>query len=460
MTIHAALYSSQNFYKGVFAVKEKGIDTQKEEMLRRFALISPLLEEGLCAAELAQRRCLLLSREEISERTLRRWVESYKKKGFDGLVRRERKDKGQSKSISPEALELAEQMRRELPRRSAGLICDLLQREGHKAARSTLERHLRLKGLSGRQLAVEAKGGGATRRFVRVGRNTLWQSDLKYGPYLPTAENPKKKFRTYLLVIIDDATRLVVHGEFYSDQKLPILEDGLRKAILRYGAPNSLYVDNGKIFTSLWLRLACARLNIRHLKTRPYSPEAKGKVERFNRTVENFLSELTLQKVDTLDELNRLFSAWLSEGYNNKPHSALDEKTPLEVFSADSAPLRFHNIEALAEVFLHEAERVVDKTGCLSLNGKLYDAGVEWMRKKVTVRFDPFHLEEIQLWYEREQKKLIRGAQIGEYNATQKVSCEKVEQSAESRVLKAFVADQQKHFKKKMGAFQLSQGAE
>jgi transposase InsO family protein len=62
----------------------------------------------------------------------------------------------------------------------------------------------------------------------------------------------------------------------YADQKLPILEDGLRKAILRYGAPKSLYVDNGKIFTSTWLQLACARLNIRHLKTRPYSPEAKG----------------------------------------------------------------------------------------------------------------------------------------------------------------------------------------
>jgi transposase InsO family protein len=460
MAAHAVLYSSQNFCKGVFAVKEKGIDNQREETLKRFALISPLLEEGICAAELARRRCLLLEREGISERTLRRWVESYKKGGFDALARRERSDKGQSKSISPKALELAEQMRRELPRRSAGLICDLLGREGHKVARSTLERHLRLKGLSGRQLASEAKRGGATRRFVRIGRNSLWQSDVKYGPYLPDPNNPKKKCRTYLLVIIDDATRLVVHGEFYNDQKLPILEDGLRKAILRYGTPNSLYVDNGKIFTSLWLKLACARLNIRHLKTRPYSPEAKGKVERFNRTVESFLSELSLQKADTLDELNRLFSAWLSEGYNNKPHSALDKKTPLEVFSSDSAPLRFQSIETLAETFLHEAERVVDKTGCLSFNGKLYDAGVEWMRKKVTVRFDPFHLEEIQLWHGGEQKKLIRAARIGEYNVTQKVSCEKVEQSAESRVLKAFAEDQQKQFKKKMGAFQLAQEVE
>ena len=346
-------------------------------------------------------------------------------------------------------------MRRELPRRSAGLLCKLLEQEGYTVARSTLERHLRLKGLSGKQLAADAKTGGATRRFVRVGRNTLWQSDVKYGPYLPDPNNPKKKIRTYLLVIIDDATRLVVHAEFYADQKLPILEDGLRKAILRYGAPRSFYVDNGKIFTSTWLQLACAKLNIRHLKTRPYSPEAKGKVERFNRTVENFLAELLLQKADTLDELNRLFSAWLSEGYNHKPHSALDEKTPAEVFNSDSAPIRFHSIEALAEAFLHEAERVVDKTGCLTLNGMLYDAGVEWVRKKVMLRFDPFDLKEVQLWHEGEMRKVIRAAQVGEYNATQKVECEKVEQSAESRVLNMYAAEQQKRFKKAAGAFRL-----
>jgi hypothetical protein len=161
-----------------------------------------------------------------------------------------------------------------------------------------------------------------------------------------------------------------------------------------------------------------------------------------------------------LEELNSLFSAWLCEGYNNKPHSALDGQTPAEDFASDSAPLRFPSIEALKDAFLHEEERTVDKTGCLSLSGTLLDAGAEWRRKKVTVRFDPFNLEEVQLWHGGEQKKLIRPAQIGEYNATQKVECEKVEQSAESRVLKVFVKDHQKRFIKKAGAFRLSQEGE
>ena len=441
-------------------MKEKVIDTGREEAMKRYALISPLLEEGICATEMARRRCLLLEREEISERTLRRWIASYKKKGFPGLVRQERNDKGVSKSISPEALALAGEMRRELPRRSAGLICELLEQEGHKVARSTLERHLREKGLSGKQLAREVKAGGATRRFVRVGRNTLWQSDIKFGIHLPDPNDQKKKFRTYLLAIIDDATRFVVHAEFYPDQKQPILEDGLRKAILRSGAPRSIYVDNGKIFVSQWLRLACAQLNIRHLRTMPYSAESKGKIERFNRTIEGFIAELSLQKAQTLEELNSMFSAWLSEGYNNKPHSALNGETPATVFAQDTAPLRFPSFEAIKEAFLHEAERTVDKTGCLNLNGKLYDAGSEWVRKKVTVRFDPFNLEEIHLWHGGKQKKVIRAAQIGEYNATQKVDCEKVEQSAESRVLKFFAKKQQERFKKNSGAFSLGEPEE
>jgi hypothetical protein len=90
------------------------------------------------------------------------------------------------------------------------------------------------------------------------------------------------------------------------------------------------------------------------------------------------------------------------------------------------------------------------------LNGKLLDAGAEWRRKKVIVRFDPFNLEEVQLWHDGKQKKVVKAAEIGEYNAAQKVVCEKVEEKAGSRVLNVFIEDQQKRFKKVNGAFRLS----
>ena len=83
----------------------------------------------------------------------------------------------------------------------------------------------------------------------------------------------------------------------------------MRKAITRCGCPENLYVDNGKIFISQWLRLACAKLRIRHLPAKAYSPEAKGKIEAFNGTVDEFIGEVQLEKPQTLERLNELFRA-------------------------------------------------------------------------------------------------------------------------------------------------------
>jgi hypothetical protein len=125
----------------------------------------------------------------------------------------------------------------------------------------------------------------------------------------------------------------------------------------------------------------------------------------------------------------------------------------MEVFAGDKTPLRFHSLETLKEAFLHEAHRTVDKAGCLKLEGRLYDAGSDLMHKRVTVRFDPFCLEEIEVWNKGVRVKNIREAQIGEYNKTQKVDCETVERSGQSRVLKAYAQNEQERFKKRYGAF-------
>lgn len=281
------------------------LDRGREEGLRRYQIIVPLLEEGLAECEKRQVRRLVCDRGGLSGRTLRRWVAAFKKQGFDGLLARERKDKGSCKSIPAEVLQIAAELRQELPARSAQRVQQLLAAEGYKVARSTLERQLRLQGLSGREIKAAQKRV-VSRRFNRQGRNTLWQTDLKYGPYLPDPDHPGHKLRTYLIAIIDDATRMVVQAEFYANQKLPVLEDAFRKAILRCGTPDNLYLDNGKIFVSQWLRLACAKLRIRYLNTKAYSPESKGKIERFNRTVEEFLQEAYLEKVQTLEQLNKL----------------------------------------------------------------------------------------------------------------------------------------------------------
>lgn len=437
-------------------MKQESLDRTREEGLRRYRIIAPLLEEGLAESEKRSMRWLIREKEDISERTLRRYVAAFKRGGFDSLVPGERKDKGMSRAILPEALELAAELRRELPGRSTERIRQLLASEGHSVARSTLERQLRQQGLRGKELVAERKSvsGGTSRRFNRVGRNTLWQADIKYGPYLPDPDRPGNKMRTYLVAIIDDATRLVVHAEFYDNQRLPVLEDALRKAIIRCGAPDALYVDNGKIFVSQWLRLACAKLRIRHVNTRAYSPEAKGKIERFNRSVEEFLQEAKLEKPRTLEQLNALFRAWLSEGYNHREHSSLAGKSPAQAFAGDAKALRFPSPEALRAAFLWEKNPTVDKSGCFSLCGLRYDAGVEYVRKQVMVRYDPFDLSVVEVWSGGE-KKLVSPVNIGEYNHNVKKPVEVLDKASQSRLLRLFAAESKKRLKQELGAFRL-----
>ncbi len=430
------------------------LDRGREEGLRRYRIIVPLLEEGMAECEKRPIRRLVCDQEGISERTLRRYVAAFKHGGFDGLIPSERKDKGVSKAIPAEALNMAAQLRQELPGRSAERIQELLASEGYQVARSTLERHLRQRGLSGKELKAVQKQV-ISRRFNRVGRNTLWQSDLKYGPYLPDPKQPDRKMRTYLVAIIDDATRLVVHAEFYANQRLPVLEDALRKAVIRCGAPDNIYIDNGKIFVSQWLRLACAKLHIRHLNTKAYSPESKGKIERFNLTVEEFLREAQLEKPQTLDALNTLFRAWLSEGYNHRAHSALAGKSPAEAFTQDAKPLRFPSPEALREAFLWEKTPKVDKTGCISLSGICYEVGVEYIRKNILVRYDPFDLSLVEVWYSGEKKKLVAPANIGEYNRNVKKPVAELEKASESKLLRLFAGESKKRLKQQLGAFHL-----
>ncbi|MDR2569852.1 MAG: DDE-type integrase/transposase/recombinase, partial [Oscillospiraceae bacterium] len=342
----------------------------------RFEIIAPLLADGLCAAEKRRIRLNILEKHGISERTLRRYLESYRRDGLKGLEPAGRPEAGTFKAISADVLEIAMQCKRELPERSVRNIVTILEKEGHvkpgSISRSTLSHNLLALGHSTKQLRHES-GTRAARRFVRVGRNTLWQSDVKFGPYVP--DDKGKKRRTYLASFIDDCTRAVTHSEFYFNHRVPVLEDVFRKAMLKFGKPDAVYVDNGAEFVSKWMRIGCARLGIKHLRTKVYSAESKGKIERYQLTVEEFIREAALIEIKGLSHLNALYRAWLEEGYQHEGHGAIGKLTPMQAFQKDEKRIRFATPEECYDAFLHEETRLVDKTGCLSLNGVIFEAG-------------------------------------------------------------------------------------
>lgn len=395
-------------------------DHQKAEATaaQRMQLLSPLLAEGIDAGKARQIKEELCRETGLSERTIRRYLERYRQDGFSGLRPKEKRFTKSAPAITPEILEQAILLRREVPGRSVAQIIQVLEWEGKvprgRIKRSSLQEKLAESGYSTRQMRLYTATGVAARRFVHRHRNRLWHSDVKYGPYLPIGPNGAKK-QVYLVTFIDDATRLVLHGEFYPTLDAVIVEDCFRNAIHKFGVPETVYFDNGKQYRTKWMTRACSKLGIRLLFAKPYSPESTGKVERFNRVVDAFLAEAALEKPQTLDRLNTLFAVWLEECYQHKPHGALaNQISPEAAFRSDPKALRFPTPEVLADAFLHFEQRKVDKTGCISFGGQPYEVGLAFVGRTVDVIYDPADTGELTIEYEGHSPFRVKRLKIGE----------------------------------------------
>ena len=397
-------------------------DQKKAEAIaqERMQLLAPLLAEGLDPAKAKQLKTQICTQTGISDRTLRRHLAQYRAGGFNAL-----KPKGKGRepqeAIPENVMEQAILLRREVPGRSVAQIIQILEWEGlvlsGQVKRSTLQDRLSQRGYSTRHMKLYASSGVASRRFQQKYRNKLWHSDIKYGPYLPVGQDGTKK-QVYLVTFMDDATRFILHGEFYPTLDQVIIEDCFRKAIQKYGIPEAVFFDNGSQYKTKWMNRACAKTGIRLLFARPYSPESTGKVERFNRVVDSFLQEAALEKPKTLDQLNRLFWVWLEECYQHKPHSSLaNNMSPEATYHSDKKALKFLDPEAIANAFLHLEERKVDKSGCISFQGEKYEVGLPFIGCKVNVVYDPADISQLTIEYEGHPswtaKKLVIGERTG-----------------------------------------------
>ena len=386
-----------------------------DKIIKRFTEIAQLLNENIDAFERRRLRAQILESSGLSERQLRRHIQHYKEKGYRSLADIPRSDKGSLRTVPAIAVDEAVKLRQELPSRSVKRIIEIL--EGEKIVkpgevhRTSLNRHLIERGYGAAQLRAEGKAAKPSSRFERKRRNDLFQADIKYGPIL--ADKGKKK-KTYLLSLLDDKSRMLMHAEFYGNQRLPILEDCFRKALLKFGKPKDVLVDNGKIFVSKWFRLACARLRINHIAAKPYAAQTKGKCEKYHQRVDEFMAELSLEPVKTLAELNRKFSVYIEEGYIHEPHDALKleerdprtgellskrERTPYQAYTEDPAKVSYVSSIECRDAFLWEEQRTVDKSGCISFKGMSYDVGVALARRRVDVRYDPFDISLVEIWH-------------------------------------------------------------
>ena len=407
---------------------------QEEQALQRYQMISPLLDKSIDAAKKLQVRREIAERNGISERTLYRYELAYKKNSFNGLkpvARNQQYSKKLPKDFD-KLLSEAIQLKREVPTRSVNQIILILEMEGLAVPgtlkRSTLQQHLYRAGFGKKQMKkyTDARKS-STKRFCKPNRMMLTQSDIKYGLKLPIGSNGEL-VQTYLAAIIDDHSKVILSASFYDNQKQHIVEDTYRRAILQYGIFDSTYVDNGSQFISKELISALSRLGIRHIRTKPYRANSKGKIEVYNRLVSGFLAEAKAQKIKTLSELNYHFTIWVEEYYHNKPHEGIREYyesqgvevgkegiTPMQEFNRDSRPLKFLDANVVGEAFRHHEKRVVDKGACISFDGRKYETHASLIGATVEVSYDPMDLKSLRIIYPGIEPFEVQPVRIGSY---------------------------------------------
>ncbi|MDC3418682.1 DDE-type integrase/transposase/recombinase [Aquibacillus salsiterrae] len=395
-------------------------EKQRQEIANfRYGLIAPLVTRKLEPGEQAHLLKEIASHgyeipysttKMVSVRTLERYTKAYREGGWDALKPSTRADQLRSKTIEPEVLEKAIALKKENTARSVRQIIAILELAKFvqlgELKESTLSKQLRRRGMTKKALENEHKDN--FRRFEADHRNACWQGDVQHTLYLPHPEKKGKKKMAYLVVFIDDYARYVVHAQFYFEERVPRLEDCLKKAILKHGVPELIYVDNGAIYSSHHFARICGRLRTQLKHTRPGRPQGRGKQEKFFRFVDqSFVPEaydlIEQGKIQTLADLNQFFTAWLEVAYHQKIHNSFKQR-PVDRFRKCDYSIRTVPPHELMEVFLLEETRKVDKTNCISLMGTTYEVEPGLVGEKVQLRFDPYDMSVIQVW--KDEKRL------------------------------------------------------
>jgi len=334
-------------------------------------------------------------------RTISTWLYRYKKRGITGIENKTRRDKGVPRKITPEelleAINIAKQHFRDKHYDRMRLYRYCIEKgilNKKQISQTSFYRMIREY-----ELLKDQTNNKKRLAFAMQYANQLWQGDTMYGPYVKVGNAHKQ---SKLIAFIDDASRVVTHGEFFFEENVDTLVRVLKAAFYKRGIPEQLYVDNGSIYTSAEITLICARIGciLRHTPVRDGA--AKGKIERFFRRVrQQFLSKnLDLSNLKTL---NDQFTLWIENEYNSSHHSAIGMK-PIDRFGFDLKRIKFlPPSETNDELFYAEETRKVKKDNTFSFKNIRYETPVDLRDKQVTIRFDRNKLDHVIIYYKNQR---------------------------------------------------------
>jgi transposase InsO family protein len=383
---------------------------QFSAFLARLELVETLLDDTVPHAAKKELKREYIRDHHISDRTIRNYIHKYRKKGAAGLLfwrRREPAVRIADQSLADKILALID----ELPTRSIPQLRRLLTKDEEYRDKiavvsdRTVYRFLaeNNRGHMQRRRLLTGQGRTAYHAFSASHSLALVQGDARDGIWITGAD--EKKVKTYLFLWIDDFSRKILFGKYYTSEKLPLMEDSFKIMVLRYGIPDKAYLDNGKVYISRHFAYILSKLGIKKIHHKPYQAHCKGKVESDMKIIKNqFQNEAALCGMKTVEELNSAFWAWMDVYYNKKIHSSTGQ-TPDERFLAGltGEHRRVTDIQWFNALFLWRENRKVSKYGKIKLYGNEYPVSNIPYGVVIQVRFDPFDLAEVYIYDQEDQ---------------------------------------------------------
>lgn len=324
----------------------------------------------------------------FSPRTLRRRRERYETHGYVGLVDKRLHRPSIRRVAAPEVERLLRLYRERYRGFNVRHFHQIVRREhGVTVSYSFLKQSLQAAGLVKKH---RARGRHRRRREPRACFGELLHMDGS--PHAWLALRPAE--RAVLIAVLDDATKQVLYGQLWASETTTAIMTALRDVILAHGLPMAVYTDrahwafntphakgpvNRRQLTQVGRALD--RLGIEHIPA--YSPQARGRSERLNRTFQDRLvNELRVAKITTLAAANAYLREQFLPDYN-----ATFSCAPADPASAFVALGRVD----LDQILCHQAERMVGHDNTVSFDGRAFQVARQPGRRscvglQVTIR--------------------------------------------------------------------------
>lgn len=321
----------------------------------------------------------------VHPHTIQRWYSRYLKEGFDGLMPKSRSDQHHYRKLDKDTKDQIIYLLSEYPRLPATMVYQKLLETNTIVAKdvslSTVNRFV--------QEYKKSKGFGPLKdmkRYEREHINEVWCGDSSVGPYLKV---DGKKQRTYIIALIDDASRMIVGIDIFFNDNFVNLMSVIRGAVIKYGKPKTFNFDNRSNYRSTQMNLLAARIGTVIHYNPARTPTGKAKIERWFRTMKDqWMSQLCMTDYKSLDELRKSLFMFVQE-YNQRVHSSLNGKSPMERFFSESTLIIRMNENEIERSFLLEIERKVSNDSVIVIDEKEYEVNYKYQGQRLLIRYSP-----------------------------------------------------------------------